>query len=76
MNEFKFPKFGALQIRMKIENLVKKNLYLEKLSKDALKSYIHSYNNYSLKEIFDLKKINKSLLFKSFGISNLKKTIF
>jgi|AntRauMFilla1563_2_1112583.scaffolds.fasta_scaffold00178_11 ATP-dependent RNA helicase DDX18/HAS1 len=76
MNEFKFPKFGALQIRMKIENLVKKNLYLEKLSKDALKSFIHSYNNYSMKEIFDLKKINKSLLFKSFGISNLKKTTF
>lgn len=76
MNEFKFPKFGAIQIRLKIENLIKKNPYLEKLSKDALKSYIHSYNNYSMKEIFDLKKINKSFLFKSFGVSTYKKFTF
>ena len=74
MIEFKFPKLGVTRIQTKIEELVEKNFYLEKLAKDALKSFIQSYNNYSLKEIFDLKKINKSYLFKSFGISPLKKT--
>ena len=69
MNEFKFPKNGIAQIQTKIENIVEKNFYLEKLSREALKSFIHSYNNYSLKEVFDLKKINKVFLFKSFGIT-------
>ena len=73
MNEFKFPKIGITQIKSKIENLVMKNLYLEKLARDALKSFIHSYNNYSLKDVFDLRKINKVFLFKSFGIPYLNK---
>lgn len=73
MNEFKFPKAGITQVKSKIENLVMKNLYLEKLARDALKSFIHSYNNYSLKDVFDIRKINKIFLFKSFGIPYLNK---
>jgi ATP-dependent RNA helicase DDX18/HAS1 len=75
MNEFKFPKIGITQIKSKIENLVMKNLYLEKLARDALKSFIHSYNNYSLKDVFDVRKINKIFLFKSFGIPYLNKNL-
>ena len=71
--EFNFPRLGHPQIQGKIEILVGNNFYLEKLAKEALKSFIQSYNNYSLKEIFDLKKINKIFLVNSFGISNLKK---
>jgi len=76
INEFKFPNLNFIHIQTKIGNLVEKNSYLEKLSKAALKSFIHSYNNYSLKEVFDLKKINKILLYKSFGMSYFKQTIF
>ena len=76
MNEFRFPKVGFAQIQSKIESLVENNNYLETLSRGALKSFMHSYSNYSLKEIFDLKKIDRSSLFKSFGIQTLKKNVF
>ena len=75
MNEFRFPRIESFRLQKKVASLLEKNSYLSKLSKDALKSFIHSYKNYTLKEIFDLKKINKISLAKSFGIVNLKKII-
>jgi hypothetical protein len=73
MNEFKFPRIESFRLQKKITSLLEKNCYLANLSRDALKSFIHSYKNYTLKEVFDLKKINKISLAKSFGIVNFKK---
>ena len=70
MKEFKFPRIESSRLQKKITNLLEKNRYLTKLSKNAFKSYIYSYKNYTLNEVFDLKKINRICLAKSFGIIN------
>lgn len=57
-------------LNQRIYNLIGKNLFLKKLSKMALNSFLNSYSNHRLKTIFDIKKININALSKSFGLVN------
>jgi len=57
-------------LNKRIHNLIEKNLFLKKLSKKALNSFLNSYSNHRLKSIFDVKKININALYTSFGLTN------
>lgn len=70
LKEFVLKRKNMSLLNQRIIGLVEKNLYLKKLSKMAIKSFLNSYSSYRLKNIFDLKKINLEALNKSFGLLN------
>nr|UXY87359.1 RNA-dependent helicase [Cryptomonas sp.] len=69
ISEYKFPMKEWTVLHHKISSLVEKNHFLNKLSKEAFKSFVNSYSSSSLRGIFDLKKINICSLSKSFGLT-------
>mmetsp|Transcript_35428 Transcript_35428/g.70893 ORF Transcript_35428/g.70893 Transcript_35428/m.70893 type:complete len:485 (+) Transcript_35428:1263-2717(+) len=67
LKEFKIPQRNFSVIQSKLENLVSNNFYLKYLAKEGLKSFLHSYTNYHLKDVFNLRKVNIRSVSKGFG---------
>jgi ATP-dependent RNA helicase DDX18/HAS1 len=72
IKEFIFQKKNFLILFYKIEKLIEKSLFLKKLAINGLNSFLKSYASHTLKDIFDIKKIDKLLLQKGFGLSKIK----
>lgn len=70
LNEFKIPSKNFSVLQAKIENLIRNNYYLNRLAKEALKSFLHSYTNHFLKDVFCLRKINLRSFSRNFGLTN------
>nr|UXY86880.1 RNA-dependent helicase [Cryptomonas paramecium] len=68
ISEYKFQNENLFVMCCKLIEIIKKNNYLSELSKEAFKSFLNSYSNSNLKEVFDVKKIDLRLLAKSFGL--------
>jgi ATP-dependent RNA helicase DDX18/HAS1 len=69
MKEFEFPEEKLIDIQDNFENIVESNMALESLAKDAYKSYIFSYlyTGSKLPDVFDLEKLERTKVCKSFG---------
>jgi ATP-dependent RNA helicase DDX18/HAS1 len=68
LEEFRFPIHNILFLNSKISNLLKKNYFLSKLGKEAFQSFMSSYRNHFLKEIFDSTKLNVKRISVCYGV--------
>ncbi|KJH42464.1 DEAD/DEAH box helicase [Dictyocaulus viviparus] len=69
LNEFEFSWAKIANIQSQLENLIEKNYYLNKSAKEAYKCYIRAYDSHSLKDIFDVNKLDLLAVCKSFGFA-------
>lgn len=51
------------------EEMVAKNYYLNKSAKDAYRSYILAYNSHSMKDIFNVHRLDLQVLLASNGLT-------
>jgi ATP-dependent RNA helicase DDX18/HAS1 len=54
---------------LQLEKLLSKNYYLYQSAKEGFRSYLLSYASYSLKKIFDVKKLDLVKVGKAFGFA-------
>jgi ATP-dependent RNA helicase DDX18/HAS1 len=52
-----------------LEKLISKNYYLHQSARDGYRSYLQAYASYSLKNIFDINKLDLRKVGKAFGFS-------
>lgn len=69
LEEFKFPVKNFALLNRKLNSLIEKNFFLNKLGKEAFTSFLNSYKNHLLRDIFDFKKLDIEKVYKSFGLS-------
>uniref|UniRef100_A0A7S3T488 ATP-dependent RNA helicase n=1 Tax=Emiliania huxleyi TaxID=2903 RepID=A0A7S3T488_EMIHU len=70
VSEFEFPASKLANVEAQLQKLVAKNYYLHKSARDAYRSYIHSYNSHSFKDVFDVYALDLAGVAKSFGFEN------
>merc|ERR1711959_869611 len=69
LNEYSFPANKICNVQAQLERLVEKNYHLHKASRDAYRSYLHAYAAHSLKECFNVSKLDLAKVAKCFGFS-------
>nr|WCZ58292.1 ATP-dependent RNA helicase [Paratrimastix eleionoma] len=69
LNEYDFPVSKVAKVGAQLENLIAKNYYLNRSSRDAYRSYLQAYASHSLKNIFDVYKLDLLMVAKSFGFT-------
>ncbi|EFJ44723.1 hypothetical protein VOLCADRAFT_76220 [Volvox carteri f. nagariensis] len=69
LNEYDFPASKLANVQSQLERLVEKNYYLHQSAKDAFRSTILAYNSHSLKEIFNVHRLDLQAVARSFGFS-------
>eukprot|EP00397_Hematodinium_sp_SG-2012_P012273 GEMP01012439.1.p1 GENE.GEMP01012439.1~~GEMP01012439.1.p1 ORF type:complete len:699 (+),score=160.98 GEMP01012439.1:28-2097(+) len=69
VNEYSFAMNKIANIQSQLERLMEKNYHLHKSSRDAYRSYLHAYAAHSLKECFDVSKLDLAQIAKSFGFT-------
>eukprot|EP00919_Chromeraceae_sp_WS-2016_P062081 GHVR01147070.1.p1 GENE.GHVR01147070.1~~GHVR01147070.1.p1 ORF type:complete len:539 (+),score=145.70 GHVR01147070.1:151-1617(+) len=67
LNEYIFPQNKLIQAQAQTERLIEKNYHLHRVSRDAYKGYIHAYASHSMKDIFNVTKLDLQKVAKSFG---------
>ena len=70
MNEFEFPQRKIANVQAQLEELVSKNFYLNRSAKEAYRSYILAYASHSLKNMFNVHKLDLQAVAKGFGFVN------
>lgn len=58
LNEYAFPEKKVANIQSQLTKLVSRNYYLNKSARDAYRSYIMAYASHSLKDIFNVNKLD------------------
>ncbi|KAF8320137.1 DEAD-domain-containing protein, partial [Clavulina sp. PMI_390] len=58
LNEYNFPADRIANVQSQLEKLLTKNYYLHQSAREGFRSYLQSYASYSLKKIFDVKKLD------------------
>ncbi|CAD7966622.1 unnamed protein product [Amoebophrya sp. A25] len=69
-NEYTFPESKVANIQTQLERLIEKNYHLHRGSRDAYRSYIHAYAAHSLKDCFQVHKLDLQKVAKSFGFDS------
>ena len=69
LNQYEFSQTKIAAVQTQLENLIEKNYYLNKSARDAFKSYIQAYASHSLKDIFDVHKLDIPKVARAFGFS-------
>ncbi|PNW80375.1 hypothetical protein CHLRE_07g314900v5 [Chlamydomonas reinhardtii] len=69
LNEYDFPTSKLANVQSQLERLVEKNYYLHQSAKDAFRSTLLAYNSHSLKEIFNVHRLDLQAMARSFGFS-------
>jgi len=67
LNEYEFPLKKLANVQSQLENLMGKNYYLHRSAKDGYRSYLQAYASHSLKEIFDVHKLDLVRVARAFG---------
>lgn len=67
MNEYEFPDERLANVQDQLDKLVEKNYYLNKAAFEAYKSYLHSYQSHSLKDVYDVNNLDLQKVARSFG---------
>ena len=69
LNQYEFSQTKIAAVQTQLENLIEKNYYLNKSARDAFRSYIQAYASHSLKDIFDVHKLDIEKVARAFGFS-------
>jgi len=69
LNEYSVPKEKIANIQDQLEKLMTKNYYLYQSSRDAYRGYVLSYQSHSLKDCYDVYKLDLQRVAKSFGFA-------
>ncbi|XP_042492392.1 DEAD-box ATP-dependent RNA helicase 51-like [Macadamia integrifolia] len=69
VKEYEFDEKKLKNVQSQLEKLVAENYYLNKSAKDAYRSYILAYNSHSLKDIFNVHRLDLQAVATSFGFS-------
>ncbi|KAJ7286639.1 hypothetical protein O6H91_Y325700 [Diphasiastrum complanatum] len=67
LNEYEFPENKIANVQSQLEKLVEKNYYLHQSARDAYRSYILAYNSHSMKDIFNVHRLDLQAVAASFG---------
>ncbi|KAI3976863.1 hypothetical protein MKX01_008721 [Papaver californicum] len=69
VKEYDFDEKKLANVQPHLEDLVEKNYYLNKSAKEAYRSYILAYNSHSMKDIFNVHRLNLQAVAASFCFS-------
>ncbi|GAQ90345.1 DEAD-box ATP-dependent RNA helicase family protein [Klebsormidium nitens] len=69
LNEYEFPENKVANVQSQLERLIEKNYYLHQSAKDAYRSYLLAYNSHSMKDTFNVHRLNLQAVATSFGFS-------
>jgi len=69
LNQYEFSESKIAKVQAQLEHLIEKNYYLNKSAREAFRSYIQAYASHSLKDIFDVHKLDLVKVGRSFGFS-------
>lgn len=67
LNQYELPA-KLSNIQSELENLIEKNYYLHRSAKDAYRSYLQSYASHSLKNIYNVHKLDLQKVATAFGL--------
>ncbi|XP_071691342.1 ATP-dependent RNA helicase HAS1-like [Rutidosis leptorrhynchoides] len=70
VNEYEFDEKKIYNVQSHLEKLVGNNYYLNKSAKDAYRSYLLAYNSHSMKDIFNVHRLDMQAVASSFCFSN------
>ncbi|GLT44134.1 hypothetical protein SLA2020_180490 [Shorea laevis] len=70
VKEYEFNEKKLANVQSHLEKLVANNYYLNKSAKDAYRSYILAYNSHSMKEIFNVHRLDLQAVAASFCFSS------
>jgi ATP-dependent RNA helicase DDX18/HAS1 len=69
LKEYEFPESKLVNFSKEYEKLIDNNYYLNKMARDAYRSYLQAYTSHKLKDIFDVHALNLTSTAKSFGLT-------
>jgi len=69
LNEYEFPQSKVSKVQPQLEKLVEKNYYLHKSAREAYRSYMQSYAQHGLKNVFNVHTLDMLAVAKSFGFT-------
>ncbi|XP_030493313.2 DEAD-box ATP-dependent RNA helicase 51 [Cannabis sativa] len=70
VKEYEFSEKKLSNVQSHLEKLVGNNYYLNKSAKEAYRSYILAYNSHSMKDIFNVHRLDMQAVAASFCFSN------
>ncbi|CAK9147846.1 unnamed protein product [Ilex paraguariensis] len=70
VKEYEFDQKKLANVQSHLEKLVTNNYYLNKSAKDAYRSYILAYNSHSMKDIFNVHRLDLQAIAASFCFSS------
>ncbi|GAU19027.1 hypothetical protein TSUD_193650 [Trifolium subterraneum] len=70
VKEYAYDEKKVANVQSHLENLVGENYFLNKMAKEAYRSYILAYNSHSMKDIFSVKRLDLQDVATSFCFSN------
>nr|XP_043622443.1 DEAD-box ATP-dependent RNA helicase 51-like [Erigeron canadensis]XP_043622444.1 DEAD-box ATP-dependent RNA helicase 51-like [Erigeron canadensis] len=70
VKEYEYDEKKISNVQSHLEKLVASNYYLNKSAKDAYRSYLLAYNSHSMKEIFNVHRLDMQAVAASFCFSN------
>ncbi|KAK4483608.1 hypothetical protein RD792_010807 [Penstemon davidsonii] len=70
VKEYEFDQKKLANVQSHLEKLVTNNYYLNKSAKDAYRSYILAYNSHSMKDIFNVHRLDLQAVAASFCFSS------
>ncbi|XP_027330838.1 DEAD-box ATP-dependent RNA helicase 27-like [Abrus precatorius] len=70
VKEYAYDEKKVANVQSHLENLVVNNFYLNKMAKEAYRSYILAYNSHSMKDIFNVHRLDLQAVAASFCFSN------
>ncbi|XP_061365180.1 DEAD-box ATP-dependent RNA helicase 27-like [Gastrolobium bilobum] len=70
VKEYAYDEKKVVNVQSHLENLVVNNFFLNKMAKEAYRSYILAYNSHSMKDIFSVHRLDLQAVAASFCFSN------
>ncbi|KAK3027430.1 hypothetical protein RJ639_042070, partial [Escallonia herrerae] len=69
LEQYEFDQKKLSNVQSILEKLIAENYYLRKSALEAYRSYILSYNSHSMKDVFNVHRLDMQAVAKSFGLS-------
>jgi len=69
LNKYEIKPDTIANVQDQLEKLISKNYYLHQSARDGYRSYLQAYASYSLKNIFDINKLDLRKVGKAFGFA-------
>ncbi|ODQ67824.1 P-loop containing nucleoside triphosphate hydrolase protein, partial [Nadsonia fulvescens var. elongata DSM 6958] len=67
LNEYEFPTNKIANVQSQLEKLVSSNYWLNQSAKDGYRSYLQAYASHSLKQVYQIDKLDLVKVAKGFG---------